>query len=92
VSGELGRAAERYANTIFSMIPELVATTMAERRRMACWHVLKCRYRLGTCRPSMRPWWRWRRNVHDARCAANRLCGQIDAACLAFHAVVREFA
>ena len=74
--------AERYADRVFDTIAELAMLGMQQRRDSACWHKVKCERRLATCRPIMRPAWRWRVRVHDARCFANeQLRSKITAAC-----------
>lgn len=80
--------AGRYADKVLALIPQLVALSVEERRKHACWYEIRARRRLQTCRPIMRPFWRWRVNVHDGSCAANE---QLESECaMARAAVARE--
>ncbi len=60
-----------YADRVLALIPQLVDQAVERRRENACWFELVARHRLTTCRPIMRPWWRWAVRRHGARCAAN---------------------
>lgn len=78
----LADEAAAFADRVFDSIPEVAMMVMAERRKAACWHKLKCERRLQTCAKVNRWIWRWRRNVHDARCVANEsLRAKMTAAC-----------
>lgn len=63
--------AEHYADSVLALIPQLIDQSVERRRENACWYELVARHRLQTCRPIMRPWWRWAVKRHEARCAAN---------------------
>lgn len=63
--------AARYADRVLALIPSLIDKSVEERRTHACWYEIRARRRLQTCRPIMRPFWRWRVAVHDGACAAN---------------------
>lgn len=64
--------AVRYADSVLALIPQLVEQSVERRRESACFFELVARHRLTTCRPIMRPWWRWAVKRHGARCAANQ--------------------
>lgn len=68
--------ARRYADSVIALIPELIDQSVERRREQACWHELVAQHRLGTCRPIMRPWWRWAKRRHEARCRANKAMSQ----------------
>lgn len=80
----LGKEAERFADSLFDRIPELVMMSIQQRRKDACWHKVKCQRRRKTCHPVWRPWWDWRVKAHDSRCHANQHCDLITNACLAY--------
>lgn len=65
-------AAEAFADAVFDRVPELARMAVAERRKAACWLELRARHRLSTCARPWRRFWRWRMNVHAARCSANK--------------------
>lgn len=65
------KEAAEYADRVLALIPQLVAMSVEERRKHACWYEVRARRRLETCRPIARPWWRLWVRVHDGSCAAN---------------------
>jgi hypothetical protein len=78
--------ARKYADSVLALIPQLAQQAVEERRTNACFYELVARHRLTTCRPIMRPWWRWQLKRHGARCAANK---QLASECAMARARVR---
>lgn len=64
--------AAKAARNVYDRMGELARDEMARRHAQPCVTAEFMRLRLESCRPIMRPWFRWRRRVWAARCKATK--------------------
>lgn len=58
------------ARNVYSRMGDLARDEMSRRNAQPCVHAEFLRLRLASCKPIMRPWFRWRRRVWVAKCKA----------------------
>jgi hypothetical protein len=66
------KAAAEVADRVLDGIPELIHLAMEKRRKEAAWFLVYRRARLASCRPIMRPFWRWLVKKSKAAVLANK--------------------
>jgi len=66
------KAAREVADQVLAGIPEMITMAVERRRKEAAWYLVYRRARLASCRPIMRPFWRWLVKKSKAAVLANK--------------------